>query len=472
MELKQFLSSDYKGSIMRSSQRQTHVYIIGQPGTGKSRLIESWFMQDVLAGNGAGIIDPHGDLFNHLTARIALHPEVWKRVIIINPCDPKWAVPINPLVAASGNSAARMAWFLTDVVLKIWSLKMTEAPRMAWLMGNTFAALAELNLPLTFLSRFLLDVDFREERILKISNSETRAYFEFEFPKTANGVRQWAAPLLNKMGEFLYDPDIRCLLSGTSSLDFRQVMDENCILLVSIPKGILGENASALLGAFIVSQMQKAALARANTSHRKPFYLYLDEFQNYTTDNITDILSEARKYALSLIIANQYLTQLSPDIREAVLNTAGTLASFRIGYNDAGKLARHIFPSPDFLGSRKVTFNLNGSGLLPRLRIREESTDEGWEVCAQALAGLQKRCFWIRSRSNWTPARFKSLDMPDPPMSNEMRTRISDLVDTSGIRYARLKKDIRQGEESSGFARGDFQSERNPESKQNPLWEP
>ncbi|MDP2965867.1 MAG: ATP-binding protein, partial [Pelolinea sp.] len=128
MELKQFLSSDYKGSIMRSSQRQTHVYIIGQPGTGKSRLIESWFMQDVLAGNGAGIIDPHGDLFNHLTARIAVYPEVWKRVIIINPCDPKWAVPINPLVAASGNSAARMAWFLTDVVLKIWSLKMTEAP--------------------------------------------------------------------------------------------------------------------------------------------------------------------------------------------------------------------------------------------------------------------------------------------------------------------------------------------------------
>ena len=470
MGLQQFLGSDNKGTLMRSSQRQTHIYVIGQPGTGKSRLIESWFMQDVLAGNGAGIIDPHGDLFNHLISRIAVHPEVWNRVIIINPCDPKWAVPINPLVAASGNTAARMAWFLTDVILKIWSLKMTEAPRMSWLMGNTFAALAELNLPLTFLSRFLLDANFREERILKIGNNETRAYFEFEFPKTANAVRQWAAPLLNKMGEFLYDPDIRCLLSGTSSLDFRQVMDDGCILLVNIPKGILGENASALLGAFIVAQMQKAALARANMPRRKPFYLYLDEFQNYTTDNITDILSEARKYALSLIIANQYLSQLSTDIREAVLNTAGTLVSFRIGYNDAVKLARHIFPSPDFLGFKKITLNLNGSGLLPRLRIREENADEGWEVCAQALAGLQKRSFWIRSRANQNPSRFKSLDMPDPPMSNEMRTQISDLVDTSGIRYATLKKEIRQREESSGYARGEFQSERNPESEQNPLW--
>lgn len=470
MELKQFLTSDAKGVIMRSSQRQTHVYIIGQPGTGKSRLIESWFMQDVLAGNGAGIIDPHGDLFNHLIVRIAAHPEVWQRVIIINPCDPKWAVPINPLVAASGNSALRMAWFLTDVILKIWSLKMTEAPRMSWLMGNTFAALAELNLPLTFLPRFLLDVEFREGQIFKINNNETRTYFEFEFPKTANGVRQWAAPLLNKMGELLYDPDIRCLLSGTSSLDFRKVMDENCILLVNIPKGILGENASALLGAFLVAQMQKAALARANTTHRKPFYLYLDEFQNYTTDNITDILSEARKYALSLIIANQYLAQLSSDIREAVLNTAGTLVSFRIGYNDAAKMSRHIFPSPDFLGFKKVTVNLKGSGMLLRLHIREESMDEGWEVCAQALAGLRKRCFWVRSRANHTPMRFKSLDMPDPPMTKEMRARISDLVETSGIRYARLKKDIRQGEESGGFSRGEYQSHHDPESEQNPLW--
>ena len=108
--------------------------------------------------------------------------------------------------------------------------------------------------------------------------------------------------------------------------------------------------------------------------------------------------------------------------------------------------------------------------MVPRLHIREESMDEGWEVCAQALAGLHKRCFWVRSRANHTPMRFKSLDMPDPPMNKEMHARISDLVETSGIRYARLKKDIRQGEERGGFSRGEFQSQHDPESEQNPLW--
>lgn len=471
MDMKQFIPPESMGRIMRSSQRQTHVYIIGQPGVGKSRLIESWFMQDVLAGNGVGIIDPHGDLFNNLLARVAMYPEVWKKVVIINPCDTKWSVSINPLGANGDESKGRMAWFLTDVILNIWSTKMSEAPRMSWLMGNTFSALAELKLPLTCLPRFLLDADFRGERLQKIINHETRRYFELEFPRTANGVRQWAAPLLNKMGEFLYDPDIRCMLSETSGLDFRDLMDRSNILLVNIPKGILGENASALLGAFIVAQLQKSALARTNTSVRKPFYLYLDEFQNYTTDNISDILSESRKYALSLIIANQYLNQLSSGIREAVLNTSGSLISFRIGYEDAVKLARHIFPSPDFLGYKKVGLDLKGSGLLPHLRFHEEDVNEGWEVCAQALASLPKRHFWLRSRGTQKPARFKSLDMLDPPTNHEMQTRISALVDTSGIRYARLKGGIQKGDVHDIFSQTEHPSGSDQDSESLPLWQ-
>jgi hypothetical protein len=470
MNIKHFLTADERTTIMQSGQRQTHVYIIGQPGVGKSRMIESWFMQDVLAGNGAGIIDPHGDLFNHLVARIASYPEVWERVIIIDPCNPKWAVPINPLSSFNGDSATRSAWFLSDVILKIWSLKMTDAPRMSWLMGNTFSALAELRLPLTLLPHFLLHADFRDRQIGKINNHETRTYFEYEFPKTASGVRQWAAPLLNKMGELLYDPDIRCLLSTTHGLDFRQLIDDRCIVLVNIPKGILGENTSALLGAFLVAMMQKAALARANANRRNPFYLYLDEFQNYTTDNIRDILSESRKYALALIIANQYIMQLTPEIREAVLNTSGSLVSFRVGYNDASKLARHIFPSPDFLGYKRTTVDFRGSGLLPKLRLRHESMDEGWEVCAQALAGLPMRNFWMRSRSDLKPKRFKSLDMPDPSMTPEIRSKISDLVERSGNRYARLKSEIRESEADSGFNREDYRYGHNPESESSSLW--
>jgi len=470
MNIKNFLLADESTAIMRTAQRHTHVYIIGQPGVGKSRMIESWFMQDILNGNGAGIIDPHGDLFNHLVARIAMHPEIWERIIVLDPCNPKWAVPINPLSAFNGESATRNAWFLSDVILKIWSLKMTDAPRMSWLMGNSFAALAELKLPLTHLPRFLLDVDFRDRQIGRLENYETRSYFEHEFPKTASGVRQWAAPLLNKMGELLYDSDIRCLLNNQYGLDFRKVMDGNQILLVNIPKGILGENTSALLGAFLVAQMQKAALARANSSKRYPFYLYLDEFQNYTTDNIKDILSESRKYALALIIANQYLSQLNPDIREAVLNTAGSLVSFRIGYNDATKLSRHIFPSADYLGRKRMALHLTGSGMIPGIRFKQESMDESWEVCTQALSGLPMRNFWMRSRSNQKPARYRSLDMPDPKLTSEVRSRISDLVEMSGSRYARLKSEIREREDRSGFSRGEYRSNQNSDSDHPPLW--
>ncbi len=465
MNMRRFVQPDSNNSVMRRSQRETSVYIIGQPGTGKSRLIESWFMQDVLAGNGVGIIDPHGDLFNHLVARIALYPDVWKRVIIINPCDQKWAVSINPLVSVNNNSAIRMAWFLTDIILKIWSIKMASAPRMSWLMGNTFAALAELRMPLTALPRFLLDADYRSGHIPRIKNNEIRAYFEFEFPTSIGGVKQWVAPLLNKIGGFLYDPDIRTLLDGNISLDFRQVIDDNCILLVNIPKGILGENASALLGAFIVAQLQKAALSRAQSSYRTPFYLYLDEFQNYTTENIRDILSEARKYELSLILANQYLSQLTTEIREAVLNTAGTLVSFRIGYNDASKMARHIFPSSDFFSRKKIAFNIRGSNLIPHLSIREEKVDANWEKCAQTLAALPKRKFWIRYRAINHPERYRSLNMPDPIMNDEMEYKISALVETSGIRYANLKNKNGQGDEN------DYQPlAMDSKSGDNPLW--
>src|SRR5207253_475749 len=142
---------------------------------------------------------------------------------------------------------------------------------------------------------------------------------------------------------------------------FRKILDGNRVLLVNLTKGILGEGNSAMLGAFIVAHLQQAALSRADTRKREPFYLYLDEFQNYTTDNIKDILAESRKYGLSLILAHQYLKQLAGDLQAAVLNTAGTLACFRVGYQDASLLAREIFP-PEFLRQPKQTMRFQRLG--------------------------------------------------------------------------------------------------------------
>ena len=461
--------------ILNSTQRHTHAYVIGQPGTGKSRLIESWVMQDILSGQGVGVIDPHGDLYRNLLYRIAQQPEIWPRVIIVDPCNPKWAINLNPLYPKDGISPEKTAWFLTDIILKIWRTNSTDAPRMAWLMVNTFIALAEAGLSLLELPRFLIDQEFREQLLPRIHNEYTQLYFRFEFPKNSGAVHQWVTPLLNKLGQLILDSDIRPMLIRGQGLDFRKVLDDRCILLVNISKGILGDGPSALLGAFIVAQLQKAALARANQYHRSSFFLYLDEFQNYTTDNIKDILSESRKYALSLILANQYLNQLTPDIRSAVLNTSGTLISFRVGYEDATQLAKAVFPSPDFLTKTKAEFSLQKMMSYPYLSFMEKKEGLGWDGLAQRIAGLPNREFWARNRNSFTPIRCRSFDMPNPIRTKDIEYKVQALIETSGSRYARLKSLNQSGGKEdfrTWFSAQGSESQPARESNQDwPLWE-
>ena len=241
------------------------------------------------------------------------------------------------------------------------------------------------------------------------------------------------------------------MLARGERIDFRQVMDEKCILLVHIPKGILGEGPSALLGAFIVAQIQKAALSRTNSNSRNPYYLYLDEFQNYTTDNIKDILSESRKYALSLILAHQYLHQLTPDIRSAVLNTSGTILSFRVGYEDACRLAKVVFPSSDFKTVSKITLRLKHFASLPYLALKERESKLGWEGFAQMLSGLRPREFWSRKRGSAKPIKCRSLEMPDPRKTRELKYQINALRETSGQRYAKLKDHFQRDQAHAAF---------------------
>jgi hypothetical protein len=240
----------------------------------------------------------------------------------------------------------------------------------------------------------------------------------------------------------IYDPDLRLMLAGKTRLNFREVLDRKLILLVNLPKGILGEGPSALLAAFFVAHMQKAALSRANTSVRSPYHLYLDEFQNYTTDNIKDILSESRKYALSLTLAHQYLDQLSPDMCSAVLNTAGTLVSFRVGYQDAYRLAKEIFPAPDFLSDANLKFKLSQFGKVPFLTFEELQKPYGWDGLAQVLTKLPHRGFWARRRGTHIPTRHRTFDMPTPRLTSQIRENIREMQDMSGQRFGRLKAEV------------------------------
>jgi hypothetical protein len=432
---------------LNSYQRQTHTYIIGQPGTGKSRLMESWILQDIQKGHGICMIDPHGDLFQSILGKVAEMPLVWDRVVIIDPCDTRWAISLNPLQASPESSPERTAWFLADIILKIWKLKPNDAPRMTWLMANTFAALADLNLPINATGRFLMDKDYRSTYIPRIHSHTTRAYFELEFPKSDNAAHQWATPLLNKLGSFLHDPDIAAMFSSPTGLNFRDLMDRRCIILVHIPKGILGENTSNLLGAFIVAQIQQSALSRSSSSMRHPYYLYLDEFQNYTTDNIADILSEARKYALSMVLAHQYLDQLEGSIQAAVLNTSGILAAFRIGYDDALQLCKHVFPNKDFASPARFRINIHQFSSLLIPAIEEEKRTGNWDQLAQLISNQKNREFWVHNRATRKPVHLRSHDVPHVPLTRLIHSHVRELVDNSGRRYARLKRS--QGESNN-----------------------
>jgi hypothetical protein len=392
---------------------------------GKTKLIQSLVLQDILAGSvGVGVIDVHGDLFRELTwylaAMVARQPELAQRVVIIDPTS-EWTVSFNPLGAIAGLPQERLAMFLTDVVISIWKVDSTQSPRMVWLLSNAFVALSALGLNVLDLPRWLQDASWRNDLLPRLRHEAVRNYFKHEFPKSDKEARVWIAPVLNKLGGLIFDPDIRPMLSGRSKLNFREVLDRGLILLVNIPKGIIGEGNSALLGAFIVAQLQKAALSRADSPYRPPFIFYLDEFQNYTSPHIQDILSESRKFGIGLVLAHQFLDQLSQEMRSAVINTTKTIISFRVGYRDARTLVPDIFPYPDFLAVDGLS---------------------GWEGLALELANLPPRHFWIRRRGVYLPDKKRTLDMPDPVLTPEIEVNLAKLVEISGRRYGRRKSDL------------------------------
>jgi len=432
-------------TILDGHDRTTAIHVIGQPGCGKSRALESWAWQDICAGNGIAVIDPAGDLFEHLLVRLATRPDLWARVVIIDPCDPEWLVRLNPLTAMRGSNASRIALFMTDVVVRLWKLDATQAPRAVWLMTNTFLALAALNLTLLDLPKFLLNKYFRDKHLPLLPQDLTmvRRYFFEEFPKSAGGARQWTLPILNKLGGLLFDTDIRLMVSGTPALDFRRLMDERAIVLVNMPKGILGEDTASLMAAFIVAMFQKAALSRADVSleadARPQYFLYLDEFQNYTTQNISDILAESRKYGLSLVLAHQYLGQLSKELQDAVLNTVGTLACFRVGSEDAMTLARYVFADSDYQMKTEWRFSVRDTTSLPHLQLAEQRSPYGWDKLAATLATQPTRAFWMRRKGNGQPRSLRTLDVFAETHTPLLDLQITALRKSNGMKQGIAK---------------------------------
>lgn len=408
-------------SAYPSQARNVSTWVIGQPGMGKSKFIESQVIQDIMQGRSVGLIDIHGDLFQSIVQRVAAmtikYPQLARRVVIVDPTMPAYTATINPLEALQGQSQSRTALFLTDIIIKIWAINPNESPRLVWLLTNSFLALANLGLSLADFPRWLQDKEWRDTQVPLITHEAVQRYWANEFPRGQKEIQQWIAPATNKLGGLLFDDEVRHVLTGQSQITMRELMDRGLILLVHVPKGILGEKSAFLLAAFLVAQIQKAALSRADTPNRRPFYLYLDEFQNYATDYIQDVLAESRKYALSLVLAHQFLDQLSTSMRSAVMNTSGTIISFRVGYKDARAMVYEIFPTPDF-------------------PIYAGDIEKGsWERLALELANLQPRDLWVRRRGPFVPSKKHTLDILDLQATLQLEEATRRLFETSGKLY-------------------------------------
>jgi len=357
---------------IRRADRLSHIYVIGKTGAGKSTLFETIMRQDLENGEGFALLDPHGDLFEKINSAV---PEARRAAVIAwDVTDLSSPIRFNPLSGVEPEKRSLAVAGLIAAFERQWHD--SWGVRMEHVLRNTLFALLEAGgATLADIPR-LLEVDsFRREVIARVANKQARGFFEREYESYAPSMRaQVIGPILNKVGAFLADPTLyHILVSPENSFDLRRLMDSGGVLLVNLSKGKIGEGPASLLGSLLVASIGLAGLSRAElpVERRRPFFVYLDEFQSFATLSLAGMLSELRKYGVGLILANQYLGQLSPEIRDAVLGNVGTLIAFRVGAADAPLLAREfapVFGAEDLLSlpNRSIYLKLLVDGVVSR----------------------------------------------------------------------------------------------------------
>ncbi|MFA7201391.1 MAG: type IV secretory system conjugative DNA transfer family protein [Candidatus Paceibacterota bacterium] len=355
---------------IKLADRRQHTYIIGKSGTGKSTLLLNMVISDVKAGHGVCFVDPHGE-----TAEEILHFIPEDRVddvIYINPADINFPVAFNPLERVDFDMRHLVASGLMSVFKKIWPDAWSA--RMEYILNNTLLALLEYpGSTLLGVMKMYSDKEFRRKIVNDLQDPSVRSFWVDEFAKYTQKLEtEGVAAIQNKIGQFVTNPLIRSIVGQVkSSFDFRQAMDEGKIIIINLSKGKIGEDNSNLLGAMLITKLQLAAMSRVDIpmAERKDFFLYVDEFQNFATESFATILSEARKYRLSLIVAHQYIAQLEQDkntkVRDAIFGNVGTMISFRVGADDAEFLEKEFFE--EFLASDFV--NLPNAHIYARIMV-------------------------------------------------------------------------------------------------------
>ena len=335
--------NDHRVFGIKDDDRFLHIYVIGKTGTGKSSLIETMALQDLERGNGFALIDPHGDLVARVAARVPASQR--DKVIYLDATDPTQPYGYNPLRHVSEDRIALAASGMMDVFKKMWPD--AWGVRMEHILRNVLMALLEQpDATLHDVLRIFSDNAFRKQIAKSLKNETVRNFLLNEFERFSFGYRaDGTAPIQNKVGAFLADPLLnRILTAPEKDLHIRRIMDQGQVLLVNLAKGHIGEDSSSLLGGLLVTTIGLAAFSRVDTppAERRDFFVYIDEFQTFTTLALANMLSELRKYRVGFTVAHQYLNQLEPDVRHAVLGNAGSIISFRVGAEDAPYLVREF----------------------------------------------------------------------------------------------------------------------------------
>lgn len=337
--------SDRRFIGIKQRDRLYHMYLLGKTGVGKSTLIETLAQQDLDAGRGFALVDPHGDLVERVFENA---PKASRdRITYFNVPDPSQPFGYNPLrrVGPHHRSLAASGFLetLKNIWADAWGVRMEHILRHALLL-----LLEQEEASLPDILRLLQEKAFRKARAAASSNGQVKQFWLKEFEGYTPRYRSESiAPIQNKVGAFLADPLLyRILVNPAHDLRIRQLMDEGGVLLVNLSKGRLGHDSASLLGSLLVTTIGLAAFSRADTDEaaRRPFFVYVDEFQEFVTHFIANMISELRKYGVGLILAHQHLTQLQPDIHHAVLGNAGTLIAFRVGPEDASLVAKELQP--------------------------------------------------------------------------------------------------------------------------------
>lgn len=326
---------------IRQEDRLMHTYIIGKTGTGKSTLLQTMIMQDIQAGRGVCLLDPHGDLVQSVYN--AIPTERKNDVLYFNIPDRTLTLKYNPFKKVSYEKRSLVASGILEVFKKLWAdawgVKLEHILRHAilTLLDQPQATIADI-------PKLLLDRSYRYEAIKAVKNESVKNFWQKEF---GNYNRYDLLPVLNKIGGMLAHPVLkRVLIENPDEVSLRKAMDEKKIILVNLSKGYIGEDAAHILGALFVSSISSAAFSRVDTeeAQRVPYMVYMDEFHNFTTLSLVNMFSELRKFKVGMTLAHQYFFQLDDEIRHAILGNAGTLISFRVGTEDAQFLIKEMYP--------------------------------------------------------------------------------------------------------------------------------